>query len=95
MGVNINQTIIQRVENGFIVTMQCKGQESLFGGPQKDKLHYVCTSEENLISFLKEHLHDLKTDSQILNEQQKLGAEEDDEDIEEKIGDETKNGRED
>lgn len=71
-----NQLIIQRVENGFIITSQNKDNISLFGGNQIDKLHHVATNIKDLNMQLNILLPELKTEKEIKDLNKKKEEEE-------------------
>jgi len=56
--VDSNQIVIQKVENGFILTLQTKGS-SLLGTNQKDKEHYVATTPKRLLKILEPRLTEM------------------------------------
>lgn len=53
MEVKSNQLIIQKVENGFILSLQEKGKTNFLGSNQIDKKHYVAETEKNLLKILE------------------------------------------
>lgn len=70
-----NQIIIQKVENGFIITLQTKGNNRVFRAPQSDRLHFVATNEKEVLEVLKSKLKDMVSDTEI-----KMQDKEDEED---------------
>ncbi len=57
-----NQIIIQKVENGFILTLQEKSNSNVFKVSQMDKKHFVAENEKSLIELLKNKIPSMVKD---------------------------------
>ena len=65
MDVKFNRLIIQKAENGFILTLQGKGQTSFLGmATAETKKHYIAKSQEEISTMINSLAEQLVLDSE-------------------------------